>query len=83
MAGGGVELIIAAGVATAFNVAIIKYKFDRGQSFNALLDSILLGLVMWIFHGSFSALAVGTIASAIISVYLIFSPLDEKIFDDF
>ena len=68
------EFIII-GVAVFFNIAIIKWKFDRGQVANAVLDASLLILVAIVFSGTYSALVVGTIASALVSLYLLISPL--------
>lgn len=70
------ELIII-GVCTFFNIAIIKWKYDRGQKKNAFLDATLLGGVMFVFSGSLGALQIGTVASALVSLYLIASPLKE------
>lgn len=63
------------GIAVFFNIAIIKWKFDRKQSANAILDASLLVLVGIVFSGSYGALVVGTIASALVSLYLLISPL--------
>lgn len=76
------SIILLAGFATFFNVAIIYYKFSEGQTANAFVDFGVLAVVMYLFHGSFSALAVGTIASSLFSVFLIFKPVDVSKFDD-
>ena len=65
------------GVCVFFNIAIIKWKFTRGQRRNAGLEALLLAGVMIVFHGSFGALVVGTIGSALLSLYLIVSPFKE------
>ena len=78
----GSSIIILAGIATFFNVAMIMHKFQKGDNANALIDFGVLAGVMYIFKGSFSALAVGVIASALFSVYLLFKPLDTTKFED-
>lgn len=65
---------ILVGVAVFFNIAFIKWKIDRARHADALLDSALLVAVAILFSGSYGALVVGTIASALISLYLYFSP---------
>lgn len=67
-------VLLAVGVAVAFNLLVIKVKYDKGRYADALLDFGLLALIAVFFSGSFNALVTGTIASAIISVYLFFSP---------
>lgn len=62
------------GIAVFFNVAIIKWKFDRRRNADALLDSALMIGIIILFSGSYGALVVGTIASALISVFLLISP---------
>lgn len=76
-------IYIVAGIATAFNILIIKWKLENQGSVHAGIDAGLLALVFWLFSGSTALLVIGTIASAIISIYLLFRPLDESIFDDF
>ena len=65
---------ILIGVATFFNIAVVKWKFDSGRTADACLDAILLVLVAFLFSGSYAALVVGSIASALVSIYLYFSP---------
>ena len=62
------------GVAVAFNVIIILWKFNHNRIFDGLLDSTLLILVAMLFKGTVSGLIIGTIASAIISLYLLAFP---------
>lgn len=65
---------ILVGVAVFFNIAFIKWKFDRKRYADATLDLILLVLVAILFSGSYAALVVGSIASALVSLYLYVSP---------
>lgn len=62
------------GIVTFFNIAFIKWKFDRARYADASLDLFLLVVVMLLFSGSYGALVVGTITSALVSIYLLFSP---------
>jgi hypothetical protein len=50
------------------------WKFRRGRTADALTDASLLALITVVFSGTFGALVVGTIASAVISIYLFISP---------
>ncbi len=54
------------------------WKFQQGMETNALVDGVVLGTIFWLFSGTMSALAIGTIASAMFSVYLIFVPFEEE-----
>ena len=62
------------GLAVFFNIAFIKWKFDKSGYADATLDLTLLVIVMLLFSGSYGALVVGTVASAFISLFLYFSP---------
>ena len=62
MASGG--LILLLGFALFFNVAVIMWKFQQGMETNAFIDGAVLGAIFWLFSGTMSALAIGTIASA-------------------
>ena len=66
------DLII--GIAVAFNVLVIKYKFEKSRFADAFLDLSLLVVLSFLFMGSYAELAVSTVASAIISIYLYFVP---------
>lgn len=67
------EFIII-GIAIFFNIAVIKWKYDRARYSDAILDFVCLVTVSILFSGSYSALVVGTIASALVSIYLLISP---------
>lgn len=62
------------GICVFLNIAFIKWKFDKARYSDALLDTTLLVGVMYLFSGSYGALVIGTVASAMISVFLFFSP---------
>ena len=62
------------GVAVAFNCIIIKEKFQRGRIEDGALDLIVLVIITMVTSGSYGALVVGTIASALFSLYLMASP---------
>ncbi len=65
---------ILIGIAVFFNIVVILWKIDRARYSNAALDTALLVAVTIVFSGSYGALVVGTIASALVSVYLFISP---------
>ena len=65
---------IVIGVAVFFNIAVIKWKYDKARYADALLDFVCLVAVSILFSGSYAALVVGTIASALVSIYLLVSP---------
>lgn len=67
------EFIIT-GIAVAFNLLVIKWKYEKHRYGDATLDAACLFIVTTVFSGTYSALVVGTIASAIISVYLYIFP---------
>ena len=57
-----------------FNLASIKWKLENQRTADAVLDGAVLILLGYVFGGSFSGLAIATVASAIMSVYLLISP---------
>ena len=65
---------IIIGLAAAFNMIIIKIKLEKKRYEDALFDGLCLVAITVFFSGSFGALVVGTIASAVISLYLMASP---------
>lgn len=69
----GFEFIII-GITVFFNIAVVKWKFDHKRYSDAIVDGTLLVLVTLVFSGSYGALVVGTIASALVSLYLLISP---------
>ena len=64
--------LILVGLAVAFNILVIIAKFNRGRTEDAMIDISLLVLVAYFFSGSYNALVVGTVASATISIALLF-----------
>lgn len=75
----GVNLeFVIMGIALAFNLLVIKWKYEKGRLGDATLDAACLFLITTFFSGTYSALVVGTIASAIISVYLYIFPPKVK-----
>ena len=62
------------GIATAFNVLIIKWKVEHGRYEDAALDTLVLLVFASIFAGTMGGLIIATISSFIVSIYLLFSP---------
>jgi hypothetical protein len=69
------------GVVTAFNILIIFMKYERGRHSDATLDLAILVTVAIVMGGSFGGLVVGTITSAIVSLYLLANPPKFQFFD--
>jgi len=59
------------------NIIFILYKFKRDKR-EAAVDVFLLGIVAYWFHGSFDALAVGTISSLGVSIWLYWNPVFKR-----
>jgi len=68
------ELVIMA-VATAFNLMVIKWKFEHERFADATLDAGLLGILALVFGGSLGGMMIATASSALVSLYLLWSPL--------
>lgn len=62
------------GIATAFNFTILIKKLRMGRIADAILDSLMFVAICFLFSGTFGALATGAVASAFISLYLLFFP---------
>ena len=62
------------GIAVAFNLMVIKWKYEKKRYSDAALDATCLFIVTTVFSGTYGSLVVGTIASAIISIYLYIFP---------
>lgn len=62
------------GIATAFNLIIIKVKYELKRYSDATLDFVILAILSFIFGNSFGGLVVATITSAIFSIYLLLYP---------
>jgi O-antigen ligase len=71
--------IIAIGVAVAFNCLVIYLKFNLKRWLDGLLDLTLLVTLSLLFSGTYTGLAVATIASAIISIVLFIRPPKIKL----
>ena len=62
------------GIALFFNIAFLKWKIERKRYADATLDFTCLVIVAMLFSGSYGALVIGTVASALVSIYLLISP---------
>jgi len=67
-------LMLAAVIATVFNIVILIIKFKRRRYEDATLDSLLLVGVFYVLRGSEQMLLIGIFSSLCISIYLWFSP---------
>ena len=62
------------GLATAFNVIIIKWKFEHNRFDDAWMDIGVLIALSWVFGGTMGGMIIATISSAVVSLYLLASP---------
>lgn len=62
------------GIATAFNIIVILIKLERGRYADGIFDATFLILLAGVMGGSLGGLIIGTIASAVISIYLFINP---------
>ena len=76
------SVILVMGFFTALNLMAIKWKLEHDRGADAGLDFTVLVVLAWLFGGTISGLAIATIASAIISLYLLVSPPRMDWFDD-
>ena len=74
----GVSALVL-GIALWFNFVIIYYKVKHGNILNGIFDAVILILIMWLTAGSLAGLSIGTIASALFSIYLVFDPIKGEI----
>lgn len=72
--------ILVVSFATALNIIVVLWKYQRGRVSDAFIDGGLLVLVAITFTGSLGALTIGTIGSAVVSIYLTVSPV--KLWED-
>ncbi len=76
--------VILFGLATAGNLAVLKWKVEHERFIDAGIDAAVLATLAWLFSGTITGLATATIASAFISIYLLISPPDKlvEMFDE-
>ena len=66
--------IFIAGLATFFNFAILKWKFEHKRYSDLFIDIGVLIAVSYLFYGSLSGMAIGMVSSALMSLYLLVYP---------
>ncbi len=71
--------VMILGMATAINLGVIKMKLEKSRNADAIVDGAILVLLGWVFSGTITGLAVATVASMFISIYLFVSPPDKLI----
>lgn len=67
------------GIATALNVIVVLWKLRNDRILDGIIDGALLAAVMYVFMGSVSGLQMGTIGSAMVSIYLLLDPIEVNI----
>ena len=70
------------GIAMAFNLLIIIIKFRKKRFLNAIVDFILMSTILVISGNTITGVQIGMIASAIVSLYLLFFPFEEPDWDE-
>lgn len=68
------DLVVIAGIATAFNFLIIIWKFSNHRHIDASLDLLIFIAIAILFQGTVTGLQIGMIASMIVSIYLLIKP---------
>jgi len=66
------------GIALAFNILVVLWKFTYNRVGNAMVDGALLIAVAILFSSSTALLIIGTIGSALVSLYLLMFPIKFK-----
>ena len=66
------------GIALAFNILVVLWKFTHNRVGNAMVDGALLIAVAMLFSSSTALLIIGTIGSALVSLYLLIFPIQFK-----
>ncbi len=64
------------GLALSFSILIVIWKWKHQSIINALADAALLAVVMYLTSGTLTGLLIGSIASFVVSTYLIFDPFE-------
>jgi hypothetical protein len=67
------EFIII-GLVSAFNLLVIKFKFDRKRYEDAILDLTLMIVLAVLFQGTYAGMVVAMVGSLVISIFLFLSP---------
>lgn len=65
---------LSIGIATTFNILVIKWKLEKGRIADGIFDACCLILLAGVMGGSLGGTIIGTIASACISISLFISP---------
>lgn len=66
--------ILIAGIATGFNFIILLWKFTHNRVFDGVIDLGTFIVIGFLFSGTMAGMAIGMVASAFISLYLLISP---------
>ena len=74
---GNLIFALIGGIATAFNFLIIIHKIRKRFILNALIDIIAFVLIVYLTSSTLTGMIIGMIASMLISIYLIFNPVEE------
>lgn len=75
-------MIIIMGIFLFLNIFSIKWKLENERHADAALDAAVLIGLGWVFGGTLTGLAIATVASGIMSLYLLISPPSTKWMED-
>ena len=67
-------MVIAIALSVFSNIAVIKWKVENDRLIDGILDGTVLVLLGYVFMGTISGLTIGSIASSMFSIFLLYSP---------
>lgn len=70
--------LIFIGLITAFNFLIILWKYKHERHLEATIDSAIMIAIFYMFVGTISGMTVGMVASLVVSIVLLFNPIDME-----
>ncbi len=63
------------GIATALNIIVVVWKIRNDRVIDGIIDGTLLALTIYVLMDTLGGLQMGTIGSAMVSIYLLFDPI--------
>jgi len=68
--------VLIVGILTAFNLIVIRWKFNHDHKLDALLDLFMITILNILFGGTKTGMSIAMVASFTISYYLYLYPPD-------
>ena len=72
---GSAIALIVLGVVVSVNFVVILKKWRMRRYFDSIVDGTILSIISLLFCGTFAGFVVGNIASACVSTWLYFNPI--------